>query len=152
MAIPTAATLGDGLTLLPSTLGPQAGWGLFTTRPFAKHSYITEYAGERITRTTAITRRAQQADQRIRSCGFSSGWCVDGLRSYVAGQGGGAFVNDARTARATNATFVTHYLGDKIYVKARRALAAHEEVFCNYGNYYWRHHPPITSWPGPAAP
>jgi hypothetical protein len=153
------ATIGHGVEARASTLGAEAGLGLFVTSPIAAGALITEYDGERIDWKTARERSAShiRSVQKLRTA-------IDGLRVPETGRGGGSFANDTvllaqstttNIVRSpTNAAFVTLKLkaddteeaafsniaAERIAVAlvATRDIAADEEVFVSYGDDYWK--------------
>ncbi len=134
--------LGDGVELRPSGI-PRAGRGLFATRAFPRGAFITRYDGELITRDVANRRREQGLDTHIRTLHEGSYFVIDGLRSDSAGMGGGAFANDSRDPKTTNAKWWTgpknpaNPLMTFVYLQAARDIRPGEEIFVSYGKGYW---------------
>jgi len=108
-------TVGEGVLLKPSTLGPEAGLGLFANRPFAEGAPITEYAGQLITSDEAKQRFKNDKATHLRRH-IPLRWVIDGTRltdgtpitdaeHQMMNKGGGAFVNDPRNKNRVNAVF-----------------------------------------------
>ena len=80
--------------------------GLFTTRPYAKNSLVTEYIGDIVTHQQALLLREQGKDTHIRALN-SFHLCIDGIKEPKLGVGGASFAIDARDSRKNNVVFVT---------------------------------------------
>lgn len=94
-----AATIGNGVSVKKSKLGPLAGRGLFVDERFASGNYITEYGGELIDDETAESRRNDPKNYgtHIRTL-WHGQLHIDGINVPNAnGQGGGSFANDSHT-------------------------------------------------------
>lgn len=126
-----AAVVGRGVEVRPSTLGPQAGNGLFATIPFVSGDVITLYDGTRL-RDRAHARSQPKQTHIV----HKDGTYVSGLRRPVAGRGGGSFVNDGGTRRA-NAVFwnAGPAWNNDVYLRVRAGgvIRPGEEILCSYG-------------------
>jgi SET domain-containing protein len=146
----TIATLGDGVEVRQSTLGPCAGMGLFATRPFLMRSRITEYDGELLDYSEMQQRLKNDLHSHIRSLDFRS-LGIDGknLKAGSIYRGGGSFANDARCNVVNNASF-QKVTGagvqrdgefeslNRIVLIATRDIQMNEEIFVHYGKTYWK--------------
>lgn len=156
--------LGRGLFLLPSTLGPEAGLGVFTVAPIAKDALITYYGGVLIphaqinalqpnhiakshARTLVSLRWIILANWRRSS---TSAFGVEPIKApelelpYRYGIAG--YLNDVRDAGRTNVDFLSlsdsEYEPDKakgvgVFLRALRDIPAGSELFVSYGEDYW---------------
>ena len=145
-------TLGKGVAVKPSTL-IGAGRGLFTERPFVRGELVTYYDGAIIDATKT---NPEQLDPSLRShtkalfflryaiVGNAPGYCEG-----ADGEGGGAYINDARDKARWNCSFeqvdsdVVRQHPDSpferiIAIRALRDIEAGEELFIDYGSVYWR--------------
>ena len=120
----TIARVGQGVSVAPSTI-PHAGNGLFATRSFRSSEYITEYEGEILTRKEAWERPI------LSHMVSREGVIVDGLKTPIAGRGGGSFSNSAMRSVDANASIVA-VLG-QLFLRARRHIAENEEILVYYG-------------------
>jgi hypothetical protein len=94
-----AATIGNGVSVKKSKLGPFAGRGLFADERFGSGNYITEYGGELIDNETAEARRNDPKNYgtHIRTL-WHGQLHIDGINVPNAnGQGGASFANDSYT-------------------------------------------------------
>ena len=131
------ATVGNGVELCPSQLGPGAGLGVFDERAVRVGDIVTEYVGE-------VVRDKHEAASLVRQTHLVSagGYHLDGVKDAAAaeGRGGGSFINDChnmlgkplpdgRGVFEYNAEYVTltgdRYL-NRVFVKATRSYAAGE--------------------------
>ncbi|KAG8459904.1 hypothetical protein KFE25_010953 [Diacronema lutheri] len=132
MAFDRRGALCRGLDVRPSGVAG-AGDGLFVTRPFAQGELICEYVG----RVLSLA-RVMQMDVRARDYvmgGFGLNVHVDGRSdlNMLA-----RYINDNGDASMINAEFVKLRAERKALVRALRPLRSGEEVFCAYGDGYWR--------------
>jgi SET domain-containing protein len=101
-----------------------AGWGVYTRHPITKNSRIIDYAGEKISHRESLRRERLQLPR-------GEVWC---------------FTVDARTVRDASvggniARFINHackpncysqVIGDVIWIRAGRNIAAGEELTYDY--------------------
>lgn len=132
------AAVGRGVEVLRSRL-PNAGNGLFATRPFARGDVVTTYEGET---DTANVRKdaAGNYDKTYAIDHCDTGETIYGVtdveRLRALGLGGGSFVNDALGAHPYNARFRGNADGT-IDVVALCDIAPLDEVYVSYGYSYW---------------
>jgi hypothetical protein len=137
--------VGNGVEIKPSTI-PNAGNGLFASRPFRKNELITAYEGEKIDRKTADEMRAKGQATHVRSvAGFHE--LISGYTKpeQAVGKGGGSFINDVFGSNLeVNAEYAIRRdpkTGlDAVYIKALRDLQPGEEILASYGKDYWKQH------------
>ena len=138
------ATVGRGVAVQPSALGPAAGLGLFAARAFPAGALITGMDG-------AVVGRPGAAWSHLRTLLRGALW-LDGLAARPAprGAGGGSYANDAAgpagpAGRRNNAVLVV--LRDRatapgclplVALRAARDIAPGEEILVAYGRGYWR--------------
>ena len=142
-----AATVGDGVVVRESTLGAEAGRGLYATRTFFRGDWITEYCGERIDFAEARRRHDLGRATHIRSV-VPLHTAIDGFRqpTKARGLGGASFANDGRSSALNNAVFCKVELdGGRVFLRARHTIARGSEIFVNYGQGYWRPKPHSVS-------
>lgn len=117
-------SLGHGLFLLPSTLGPEAGLGVFTVAPIPKDSIITHYEGVVLPYKTVSS--LGEGDERIKSHAralLAMNWTIlanwrldpaakrgisyiqDPINELPYRYGIGGYLNDARSEERNNTTF-----------------------------------------------
>jgi SET domain-containing protein len=101
-----------------------AGWGVYTRQPITKNTRIIDYAGEKIShRESARRERRQLARGEI--------WCFTLNRRYVrdAEVGGNVarFIN-----HACKPNCYVQVIGDTIWIRAARNIAAGEELTYDY--------------------
>jgi len=109
-------TIDDNVVLRPSTLGANAGLGLFVAeRRIAKNQPITRYEGELIRQDEARRRLARGEATHLRRH-IPLRWVLDGTRradgtrigaprQEMSGRGGGAYANDPIARERANAVF-----------------------------------------------
>lgn len=102
----------------------KTGLGLFTTEPIKKGAKVIEYIGEKIT--------AEEADRRGGKYLFelNSRWTIDGAnRKNIA-----RYINHACGSAANCEADVKN---GRIFVTAKKNIAAGEELFYDYGKEYF---------------
>jgi hypothetical protein len=133
------ATWNNGAKVQPSTI-PNAGRGVFATRPFVKGSLVTEFAGESITRDEALVRREQGDHLYIRSLDWNT--LVDGVKEPVEGRGLGSLCNDGILPQHNNCVYKRYwhsqYCRYQLVLKATRDIMEGEEFLVSYGRGYWK--------------
>jgi hypothetical protein len=95
----------------PSSPPPPAGagLGLWTTRPFPKNTYFTEYSGKIITyqQALALAAAGRGSHLRVLELNFRA---IKGITTPEDGKGGASFANDARDPSINNAAFVNRWV------------------------------------------
>lgn len=124
------APLALEVTVQDSTI-PNGGKGLFATRGFGKHDYISLYSGEFLTEEEY---RARYPDLKAEYCLYINQMqCyVDAIskQSCVA-----RWINHATKRKEANTEFI-NYVTNGIYlvlIQTTREIAAGEELFLSYG-------------------
>jgi SET domain-containing protein len=101
-----------------------AGWGVYTRAPISKNSRIIDYAGEKIS-------HAESARRERRQLARGEIWCFTLNRRWVrdAAVGGNLarFIN-----HACRGNCYVHIVGDTIWIRAARNIAAGEELTYDY--------------------
>lgn len=125
------ATIGDGLEVRASTIAG-AGNGLFADRDFVRNEIVTKYDGPIAMVPATLPPKEEMSHWASL---IPRHWVVQGLRSPIAGRGGGSFIN--HVASRANTEFVKNNQAGHafygIYIKARRAIKKGEEIFLTYG-------------------
>lgn len=127
-----AAALRQGLDVRPSGVDG-AGNGLFAARAFAQGELVCEYVGRTLSLARVMRMRVDERDYVMG--GFGLNVHLDGRHdlNMLA-----RYINDNGDAAMINAEFVKLRAERKALVRALRPLAAGEEIFCSYGESYWR--------------
>ena len=101
-----------------------AGWGVYTRRSITKNSRIIDYAGEKISHRESLRRERLQLPR-------GEVWCftVDARTVRDASVGGNIarFIN-----HACRPNCYTQIVGDVIWIRAARNIAAGEELTYDY--------------------
>jgi SET domain-containing protein len=101
-----------------------AGWGVYTKTPITKNTRIIDYAGEKIS-------HAESARRERRQLARGEIWCFTLNRRYVrdAAVGGNLarFIN-----HACRPNCYVQVVGDTIWIRASRNIAAGEELNYDY--------------------
>lgn len=121
----------DNLRIKPSNI-VNAGKGLFAwTKPILARKKFTKYTGRKMT-AREVTQKYGQGLAEYALC--DRGRCIDANYTTDAA---GRFSNDSRGSRYRNNA---EYRGRnyKFYLKSTKRVRPHEEIFCNYGNSYWK--------------
>lgn len=121
-----------GLDVRPSRVAG-AGDGLFAARPFAQGELLCEYAGRVL--SLARVMRMSVGERDYVMGGFGLNAHVDGRHdlNMLA-----RYINDNADPAMINAEFVKLRAERKALVRALRPVACGEEIFCSYGEGYWR--------------
>lgn len=124
-----ARPLQEGVERRPSRI-QGAGSGLFATRAHAKGAVVCEYMGIIWPNTVAWKRPDKSYLMRL-----GDGKYVDALYSYnVLAR----YINDCRGRNGGyNVVFEKRPHEDKALVIAMRDIAADEELYVDYGRFYW---------------
>lgn len=114
---------------------PDAGKGLYTTRPIRRDAKIIEYRGEVIGYREYRRRARREEDQYLFY--LRREHCIDALHTpqYKA-----RYANDAAgITRVKGIRNNSDYMifGDKCFIVAARDIKAGEEIFVNYTRSYW---------------
>lgn len=156
---------GRGLEVRPSQVSG-GGFGVFTTRPFAKYEIVTFYSGAVLAYVTPSmlgpkmsTHPRVLAGLRFTIIGnvVEDGSAFIESPADMRGRGVGAFINDARgTKFGYNVDFKTlrdaendrdpfadNPGGLLSIIMATTDIAAGSELFVDYGNDYWEREPPV---------
>ena len=99
-----------------------AGLGLFALVPFPKGTRVIEYTGERITPAEADRRRGRYLFEIDATCTID-GKDRDNLARYIN--------------HACRPNCEPRIVGRRVFIYARRAIAAGEELTYNYGRVYF---------------
>lgn len=119
----------SNLRVLPSLLGEEAGQGLFTAEPILMGSKICEYTG-----TVLCTKEALKLEDKSYLMRLGPQVYVDAQASVDVKA---RFINDCRNRFLYNVEFEKHPELEKAFVIARRNIVAGEELFVDYGRWYW---------------
>ena len=123
----------EGLRVKPSQIS-DGGFGLHTTRRFAKGEKVANYTGEKMTRAQVKGRYGSERGQYV-VC-RSDSECFDGRKTSASFA---RFANDARgTSFRNNARFTPGASNHQPILRTTRAIPASREIFANYGSDYWR--------------
>ncbi|MBN2164533.1 MAG: SET domain-containing protein-lysine N-methyltransferase [Pontiellaceae bacterium] len=126
---PAAQFLSDddpvGLEIRPS-LVPNAGLGLFTTRPFRQGESICEYKGTQL----GLFQLLRTRDWSYIYTGEDA-WIDAGPHENVRAR----YINDNFDQSKINCAY--HDEAGKVWVRALRDIAADEELYAAYGDHYW---------------
>jgi SET domain-containing protein len=100
------------------------GWGVFATQPITKNTRIIDYAGEMISHRESLRRERRQLAR-------GEVWCFTLNKKYVrdAAVGGNVarFIN-----HACRPNCYSQVIGDTIWIRAGRNIAAGEELTYDY--------------------
>ena len=101
-----------------------AGWGVYTRLPITKNTRIIDYAGEKISHGESLRRERKQLAR-------GEVWCftVDKRTVRDASVGGNVarFIN-----HACKPNCYSHVIGDVVWIRAGRNIAAGEELTYDY--------------------
>jgi SET domain-containing protein len=101
-----------------------AGWGVYTCAPITKNSRIIDYAGQKISHAESLRRERHQLAR-------GEVWCFTVNRRTVrdASVGGNLarFIN-----HACRPNCYTQVVGDVVWIRAARNIAAGEELTYDY--------------------
>ena len=114
---------------------PNAGKGLFTTKPIKKDAKIIEYRGEIIDWKEYGKRVKEDKDGYLFF--INNKRCID---AYPTPQYKARYANDAEgLSRIKGVRNNSNYevFGDKCFIVAERDIKAGEEIFVDYTKEYW---------------
>jgi SET domain len=123
--------------------GEEAGLGLFTTVARQRHELIDEYRGE------IQTRAEFDAAPSVYAVAISQGRVINAIRSDSCAA---RFANDLRSEDQNNSELISdrqwgmryaqpryrNGSGAKVYLITTKRVAAGEEIFCSYGETFYR--------------
>ncbi len=125
----------EGVRVKRSSI-PQAGLGLFASRPFAPNEFVSTYGGEQVTEA-----QLRQRYENTPYAPFGVYTMEVGRDRYVdarnSNSGNARYINDARGTNKTNNTRITRSTNSARKLKTTRRVAAGAEFFVNYGQDYW---------------
>jgi SET domain-containing protein len=121
--------------IVKSSLLPNAGKGLFTTKPIKKDSKIIEYRGEIIDWKEYTKRVKEDKDGYLFY--ISSKRCIDAFATprYKA-----RYANDAEglsKIKGVKNNAIYDIVGDQCFIVSTREIKAGEEIFVSYTKEYW---------------
>jgi hypothetical protein len=131
------------VSIAESTLGKEAGFGLFAYDPekgdgdiiFKEGEYIVPYGGEVVTETELDERYSfyDNGQETVAPYAYTGddGITVDGALA----RGPGVYANDNMDKSLINSEF---YEEPHLCIRATRDIYQHEEIFLDYGEDYWR--------------
>jgi hypothetical protein len=114
---------------IKTSLLPNAGKGLFTSIARKRNVKLVPYAGERIKDETGNVEGSYVLEYKTNhfiDCGKQTNCCA------------GRFVNDARNSKQKNCRFVYDKIKDEVWLVSTRHIKSNEELYCDYGSYYWK--------------
>ena len=115
----------------PSTLGIDAGMGLFTRREIAANTVIGEYEGESVS--------SQNPSEDYAYVFATSHGLIDGRAVYSHVK----YINHQAGAKANVISRELHANG-RIFILSKRHISANEELFLDYGDgYFWKIPPKV---------
>lgn len=124
----------DYLYIDPSQI-PGAGNGLFTAIKIYKDEIIAVFEGEILTIQEIENRKKENRDAYF--IDLVSGGVLDSMNTVCFAK----YANDANGVVKSpfkNNTFITLNEKDKPCIVATRVIKAGEEIFCSYGDNYWK--------------
>lgn len=123
-----------GVRIKDSTLGSQAGKGLFAARNYKEGEIVARYTGDLIPITDLVQGENHSHYQLLLS-EVGQGAIIDAARTNAAE---GRMVNDARgSGKRNNCRFSCDQRKKTATVKAIKNIKKGEELFVNYGSDYW---------------
>jgi hypothetical protein len=136
------ATLGHGVELAESTI-PDAGNGVFATRPFLNGEWITEYSGKLISKQEAAELEKEWKSSHIYN---ARGSIYDALQIELKeGVGLGGFANavggPSNVPKSRRNCILAVREGQpnrKGYLRATKDIKVGDELITDYGNGYWK--------------
>ncbi len=117
------------------------GRGVFARRAFPDGTRILEYSGERITKAEAVRREAQRLERQRRGGDDSVYFFVLNRRYDLDGRKGGSVARFINHSCKPNCR--TEIIRGRVWIIARRDIAAGEELTYDYGFPFreWHLHP-----------
>lgn len=116
---------------------PNAGKGLYTTIDLYKNEIISVFTGEIIDNTEAQKRAQQNNDQYFINLLDHS--ILDSIHADCFAK----FANDAKgspNSNFKNNAKITLDEANNVCIKASKKIKAGAEIFCGYGEAYWKKH------------
>ncbi|DAZ98551.1 TPA: hypothetical protein N0F65_007050 [Lagenidium giganteum] len=111
------------------SLIPNAGFGLFATQRHVKGSVVCEYTGKIWPNAAAWKLKDKSYLMKLGDGKYvDARECPDVLARYI---------NDCRRKNAYNVTFEKRPQEDKALVVALRDIEVDEELYVDYGRFYW---------------
>lgn len=150
-----AATIGNGVEVRASKLGPNANLGLFATRRFETGDLVTEYDGCVIDEREAKARQEKKISTHIRSLGPKHA-SIDGRDvPNETWRGGASFANDSFGRPPYNAKWEQqrpgkHTVGvnrsgtnvfERVFLRATKQIVPGDEIYVDYGKDFWELYP-----------
>ncbi|KAH0471993.1 MAG: uncharacterized protein KVP18_000380 [Porospora cf. gigantea A] len=139
----TIATINDGVSVEPSKLEGNAGFGLFAQRDFKRGDRVTEYVGHVVSYDAAKRLRNKRQASHVVSVS-SQCTCIDGIKQPRTYHGGASFANDASRQlglagnNTKNYTWYDRQLGrTRCFLQATKAIQIGDEICLGYQNSYW---------------
>ena len=121
--------------IVKTSLLPNAGKGLFTTKPIKKDSKIIEYKGEIIDWKEYTKRVKEDKDGYLFF--ITNKRCID---AYATPQYKARYANDAEglsRVKGLKNNAVYDIFGEQCFIVATRDIKAGEEIFVSYTKEYW---------------
>lgn len=116
---------------------PSAGQGLFTAIDLYKNEIISIFTGEVIDNTEAQKRAKQNEDK------YFINLLDDTILDSMHIEGFAKFANDAEgfpNSHFKNNAKITLDDDNNVCIKASKKIKAGAEIFCSYGEDYWKKH------------
>ncbi len=113
---------------------PNSGKGLHTAIPIFKDEIIARFKGEILTATEAQERVTQNKDQYF--IAMLNGTMMDSANTPCFAK----YANDARNSSFRNNATITLDENNTVCLIASRKIKQGEEIFCSYGEAYWKKH------------
>lgn len=108
---------------------PGAGLGLFSTRAYAMGDVICIYTGKPLRTVQAMRLEDKSYLMRLGPQVYAdAGPCMDVMARYI---------NDCRVSSRYNVTFVKQPAHRRALVTATRDVAPGDELYVDYGKWYW---------------
>mmetsp|Transcript_29211 Transcript_29211/g.54198 ORF Transcript_29211/g.54198 Transcript_29211/m.54198 type:complete len:157 (+) Transcript_29211:72-542(+) len=117
------------LAVAPSLLGAAAGEGLFAAKFIPKGTVLCRYEGQLLS-----TRQAMRLQDKSYLMRLGSQCYVDAMKHmHVLAR----YINDCRNANCYNVTFLKSPTEHCAWVISLRDIQPDEEVYVDYGRWYW---------------
>ncbi len=116
---------------------PNSGQGLFTTIDLYKDEIVSLFKGEVLTDRQAELRIKKGHDAYF--INMLDGKILDSMKTNCFAK----FANDAKgssTSLLKNNTFICIDENNNVCLQASKNIKRGSEIFCNYGNLYWKKH------------
>lgn len=119
----------ENVYISPSTLGPNAGLGLFAKKQFKVNDYICSYLGTII---PTDTENDFESDYVLKYDNTYSIDSDDPSSCYAR------YANDAITSSKINSRFSVRRGVIALCLRATKTIKAGDEIFVSYGDDYWK--------------